>query len=98
MIDVNLENKNYAGSVFIPGSPDDPRSAWAWCNTETGVVNRVVRYRDEIAKSFGCGWLGHAGHVLEIIPPNEVRHFQLDRERRFRVVYMLLRERYTVES
>jgi|SRR5208282_5129270 len=73
--------------VFIAGSLDDPRSGWAWCKTETGVVNRVAHYHDEI------GWF-HVGHVLEIISPEEVDEFHLSWGRKYRVAYALLRARY----
>jgi hypothetical protein len=73
--------------TFIPGDSDDPQSGFAWCNTEPGVVNRVAHYHD------GVGWF-HVGHVLEIIPADEVRRFRLNEGRLFRTVYTVLREHY----
>ena len=76
-----------ASRTFISGGHDDPQSGFAWCNTETGVVNRVATYRE------GIGWF-HVGHVLEIIPDDNVRQFRLNEGRVFRTVYAVLREHY----
>jgi len=85
---VNDDASKASRIIFIPRGSDDPQAGWAWCNTESGVVNRVAHYHD------GIGWF-HVGHVLEIIPDDEVRQFRLNEGRRFRVVYAVLRAHYT---
>ncbi len=88
-------NGRIESHLFIAGGTDDPRCGFSWCKTGDGVTNRVVQYLDEIAKSFGCGWLGHAGHVHETITEDEVHEFRLNWGRRYRVVYSVLRAHYT---
>lgn len=78
--------------VFLNGSPGDPGHGYAYCQTCQGESDRVIHYISNY------GWLGHATHVLELIPDNEVLEFGIDAPgfagRRNRLVYCFCRARY----